>query len=126
MSLLPLGCWSSDGNLSLEAFEYVLDLSAGVRTIFEPVSVPKAAGLKDAIDARIYAVTPNRDELAALTGLPARTDRQVRKAAQTLHARGIEMVWVRLGEHGSLLSTTDDIIEIPAIAGRRGGRQRRR
>jgi len=104
-----------DGNLSLNALEYALDLSAGVRTIFEPVSVPKAAQLKDAIDDRLHAVTPNRDELAALTDLPTRTDRQVRTAARALHDRGVELVWVRLGERGSMLSTANDIIEIPAI-----------
>lgn len=104
-----------DGNLSLDALDYALDLSAGVRTIFEPVSVPKAARLKDAIDARIYAVTPNRDELAALTDSPTRTDRQVRTAARVLHARGIELVWIRLGERGSMLTTDDHTIEIPAM-----------
>ena len=104
-----------DGNLSLDALGYALDLSAGVPTVFEPVSVPKAAGLKDAIDARIYAVTPNRDELAALTDSPTRTDRQLRAAARSLHTRGIELVWISLGERGSLLSTTDHTIEIPAM-----------
>lgn len=104
-----------DGNLSLEALEYALDLADGVRTIFEPVSVPKGAGLKDAIDGRVYAVTPNRDELAALTDSPTRTDRQVRTAALTLHDRGVELVWIRLGERGSMLSTADHTIDIPAV-----------
>ncbi|NNF64027.1 MAG: carbohydrate kinase [Acidimicrobiia bacterium] len=104
-----------DGNLRLDALEYVLDLSNGVRTIFEPVSVPKAAGLKEAIDARVHAVTPNRDELAALTDLPTRTDKQVIAAAQDLHDRGIELVWIRLGERGSLLSTPERAIELPAM-----------
>lgn len=104
-----------DGNLRRDTLDYALDLSAGVRTVFEPVSVPKAAGLKDAIDDRVYAVTPNRDELAALTDLPTRTDRQVNTAARTLHARGIELVWVRLGERGSILSTDDHIVELPAM-----------
>lgn len=105
-----------DGNLRLDAFNYALDLAAGVRTVFEPVSVPKASALKDAIDARIYAVTPNRDELAALTDLPTRTDQEVRAAAIAMHARGVELVWVRLGERGSMISTTDHTIEIPAVA----------
>lgn len=104
-----------DGNLSTEALNYTLDLATGVRTIFEPVSVSKAAGLKDAIDARIYAVTPNRDELAALTDLPTRTDHQVRKAVHVLHDRGVELVWVRLGDRGSILSTDGCAIEIPTV-----------
>ncbi len=104
-----------DGNLSLDALNYALDLSEEVRTVFEPVSVPKAANLTAAIDARTYAVTPNRDELAALTDLPTRTDRQVHTAAQSLHARGVELVWIRLGERGSMLSTADHTIEIAAV-----------
>ncbi len=104
-----------DGNLRRETFDYALDLAVGVRTVYEPVSVPKAAGLKEAIDARVSVVTPNRDELAALTDLPTRTDRQLQTAARELHGRGVELVWVRLGERGSMLSTTDDIVEIPAI-----------
>ncbi len=105
-----------DGNLNRDTLDYALDLSASVRTVFEPVSVPKAAHLTGAIDARVYAVTPNRDELAALTDLPTRTDRQVRTATLALHKRGIELVWVRLGERGSMLSTTDHTIDIPAVA----------
>lgn len=104
-----------DGNLGSNAFNHALDLAAGVRTVVDPVSAPKAAGLAALLDARVYAVTPNRDELAALADLPTRTDRQVRTAARALHARGVELVWIRLGEDGSLLSTADDVIAIPAL-----------
>lgn len=104
-----------DGNLSRRAFGHALDLAEGVRTVFEPVSVPKAAGLKEVVDGRLYAVTPNRDELAALTDLSTRTDRQVRAAARALHDRGIELVWVRLGARGSLLSSVDEVVEIAAL-----------
>lgn len=97
-----------DGNLAPATLEYALDLTsaAGVRTILEPVSVPKAKALSELIRAErpVYAVTPNRDELTALTGLPAGTDRQLRRAADSLHARSVEHVWVRLGAKGSLLS----------------------
>lgn len=105
-----------DGNLRHDALDYALDLSADVRTVFEPVSVPKATGLKEAIDHRVDVVTPNRDELAALTDAPTRTDRQVRQAARVLHDRGVGTVWIRLGERGSLLSTDGDQVEIPAVA----------
>lgn len=104
-----------DGNLRRDSLEYALDLARGVRTVVEPVSVPKAAALKDSLDARVYAVTPSLDELGALTGLPTRTDRQMRTAARALHDRGVNVVWVTLGERGSLLSTTDEVVEIPAL-----------
>jgi pseudouridine kinase len=98
-----------DGNLALPALTLASDLAAAaqVRTILEPVSVPKAALIASSItaDRPLYAVTPNRDELAALTGLPTRTDAQLQKASDSLHRRGVEHVWVRLGARGSLFST---------------------
>lgn len=110
-----------DGNLTSATLEHALEVAATaeVRTILEPVSVPKAAALARTLSEQrpIFAITPNRDELAALTGLPTRTDRQVRLAAEALHRRGVEHVWVRLGSKGSVLSTTaGDVTAIPAIA----------
>lgn len=100
-----------DGNLTAATLDYARDLAtaAGVRAIVEPVSVPKAASLAAApgfFDARrpLFAVTPNRDEISALTGLPAGTARQLRAAADRLHERGVQHVWIRLGRRGSLLS----------------------
>ncbi|TAM85081.1 MAG: winged helix-turn-helix transcriptional regulator [Jatrophihabitans sp.] len=109
-----------DGNLPPAALTHARDLAAaaGVRTILEPVSVPKAAALAASVaaDLPLYAITPNRDELAALTGLPVRTDRQVRAAAADLHARGVEHVWVRLGRRGSLFSTASaKAVELAAV-----------
>jgi len=98
-----------DGNLSPGTLDHAIDVahSSGVRTILEPVSVPKATLLAAHIvaDRPLYAVTPNRDELAALTGLAVRSDRQMRLAADTLHRKGVRYVWIRLGERGSLLSS---------------------
>ncbi len=109
-----------DGNLRLDTLEHALDLAAaaGVRAIIEPVSVPKAKALAPVLtpDRPLYAITPNRDELGALTGQPTRTQRQLARAAAQLHDRGVELVWVRLGERGSLLSRDGaEPVEIPAV-----------
>ena len=108
-----------DGNLSTETLGFALDLAtaSGSRVVVEPVSVPKAAALAHLVstDRPLYAVTPNRDELAALTDLPTRTARQVSNAAAALHDRGVELVWVRLGSRGSLLSTPDGSTELAAV-----------
>ena len=109
-----------DGNLGPDALEHALDLAeaAEVRTILEPVSVPKAKLVAPLIttERRLYAVSPNRDELAALTGLPVRTDRQLRLAARSLHRRGVKHVWVRLGKQGSMLSSDQgEAVDIPAV-----------
>ncbi|MGB0101358.1 MAG: PfkB family carbohydrate kinase, partial [Nocardioides sp.] len=97
-----------------------LDLAtaAGARVVLEPVSVPKAAALASLVTSAhpLHAITPNRDELAALTDLPTRTDRQVERAVQALHDRGVEIVWVRLGADGSLLSTPEGAQRLAAVA----------
>jgi pseudouridine kinase len=100
-----------DGNLAPETIGFALDLASasGTRVVLEPVSVPKAAARAHllAADRPVHVVTPNRDELGALTGLPVRTARQVERATEDLHERGVELVWVRLGAEGSLLSTRE-------------------
>ena len=110
-----------DGNLAAETLSYARNLaaSAGVRTVIEPVSVPKAAmlaaipGLFDRAHP-IYLVTPNRDEVTALTGLPAGSVAELRAAAAALHASGVTYVWIRLGAAGSLLSGPDGTHRISA------------
>jgi pseudouridine kinase len=97
-----------DGNLPSAVVQAALDsaAAAGVRAIVEPVSAPKARRLVQHLtaDRPVYAITPNRDELAAMTGLPTDTVQQVEAAAEALHRRGVRLVWVRLGERGSLMS----------------------
>jgi pseudouridine kinase len=97
-----------DGNLAAPTLGYALDLAAdlGTRVLLEPVSVPKAIALAPLLESApaCFAVTPNREELEALTGLPTRTDHQLGRAVDLLHGRGVELVWVRLGPAGSLLS----------------------
>ncbi len=108
-----------DGNLGTATLGFALDLAnaAATRVVLEPVSVPKAAALAPLVtpERPLHAVTPNRDELGALTGLPTRTARQVARAAAALHDRGVELVWVRLGPAGSLLSAPGGTTELAAV-----------
>lgn len=94
-----------DGNLSAATIGRALDLAeaAAVPVVLEPVSVPKAARLQPLLGRPLRAITPNRDELAALAG----ADLTVDAAVDRLHEAGAELVWVRLGPEGSLLSGPD-------------------
>jgi sugar/nucleoside kinase (ribokinase family) len=91
-----------DGNLPATTVDAVLAL--GVRVVVDPVSVPKARRISPLLSrARpVYAITPNEDELAALGSVAE------------LHDRGVEVVWVRRGPAGSLLSTPGGVIELDA------------
>jgi pseudouridine kinase len=108
-----------DGNLAPVTAGAALDLAAaaGVRAVVEPVSVPKAARLAGQLRSGrpVYAVTPNAGELAALAGRPAGTDQEVREAVRALHGAGVELVWVRLGARGSLLSGPGGCEALPAL-----------
>ncbi len=98
-----------DANLDATVIRWLLSAAqeAGVRSVFEPVSVAKATAAAPVFDGsvRVHTVTPNVDELAALVGARvADTVEGVRAAADVLHGRGVEHVWVRRGTRGSLLS----------------------
>ena len=88
-----------DGNLSPAQVDRALAAarSAGVPAALEPVSVAKASRLA-AVVRDLFLLTPNRDELAALTG---RGSDDWRGSVADLHARGVEHVWVREGADGS-------------------------
>jgi pseudouridine kinase len=98
-----------DANLDAAVIRWLLSAArdAGVRTVFEPVSVAKATLAAPVFDGSVpvHTLTPNVDELAALVGAPvADTVDGVRAAAEVLHRRGVAHVWVRRGTRGSLLS----------------------
>ncbi|MEZ5093232.1 carbohydrate kinase family protein [Nocardioides sp.] len=78
---------------------------ARVPVVLDPVSVPKADRVSAVLDPRhpVLLVSPNRDELGALTGHSTGSRSELVGAARRLCAMGAENVWVRLGADGSLL-----------------------
>jgi pseudouridine kinase len=63
-----------------------------------------------------WAVTPNVAELGALVGAPVPdTVAALTAAAHALHAQGVEVVWVRRGPRGSVLSGPGGVTELPAL-----------
>lgn len=107
----------ADGNLPTPVLQRVLDIDH-VPVMIDPVSAPKArrmAGLLQ--DSRpVHTITPDRRELAALSGLPAESTEDIRRAAGVLLSRGVQRVWVRRGPEGSTLVTSDGACEVPAYA----------
>lgn len=104
-----------DGNLAHGQASLVVAAAAaaGVRVAFEPVSVAKAARLADLVHD-LFLVTPNADELAALTGRPGD---EWREGVADLHARGVEHVWLRHGAEGSwMCSRGAEPVHLPAAA----------
>ena len=87
---------------------------SSVRVVVDPVSVAKTERLLAILRAGLplHTVTPNLDELQALTGAEGCTDSDLRLAAAQLHSAGVEHVWVRLGVSGSFLSSMRDGVQL--------------
>ncbi len=103
----------TDCNVSPACLAWLCAFSArrGVRLLIEPVSVPKAQKLL-AISRTgpVYCITPNRQQLEALTG---ETDQA--KALPKLHGMGFENVVVHKGAGGALVSSGGQVVEVPAF-----------
>lgn len=103
-----------DGNLAHAQVARVVSAAeaAGAPLAFEPVSVAKAARLADLVHD-LFLVTPNADELAALTG---RLAADWRASVADLHDRGTAHVWLRTGADGSwMCSRGQDPVHLPAV-----------
>ncbi len=106
-----------DGNLPTATLAHALRVAGARRipVVLDPVSAPKAALIGPLLDGvRVHTLTPTTDELVALTGLddPA-------AAADALHARGVEVVWLREGVRGSVLlraGVAPERVVLPAVA----------
>lgn len=113
----------ADGNLPEATLSHLLTLAAEANApvVFEPVSVPKAARLRAALNAGLapHTVTPNVPELSSLLGRDVPdTPHALRAAAAELHAQGVQLVWVRRGTRGSLLSTPGGTHDLDALHAR--------
>jgi pseudouridine kinase len=82
---------------------------AKVPLVIDPVSVPKAKRLVELLKLKlpIMALTPNRDELAVLAGIPVKTAPDLARAARRLHDMGVVHVLVGLGAAGCFVSSDD-------------------
>ena len=98
-----------DANLEPEVLVCALDLAAHhrVAVAIDPVSVPKSERVRAMLHAShpIALLTPNRDELAHLVERNSINDADLDSACRTLHAQGVQTVWVHLGMAGSLVSS---------------------
>lgn len=68
--------------------------------IIEPVSVTKASKLSDLDLQGVYMITPNQEELHAITGSDVGSEQS---QATLLHKGGVTNVWLRKGNEGSVI-----------------------
>lgn len=93
-----------DCNLGKESLEWLLQYArrAQIPIVVEPVSVPKAARLKDLDLNGVLMITPGEAELAALQN------------GTGLRERGVQNTWLRKGKNGSALMGEKEEFHVPA------------
>jgi pseudouridine kinase len=103
-----------DCNLSSSCIEWILAFcrTHSIPCVLEPVSVAKASPLAGMNLADVLLVTPNRAELAALSGSPI--SENVEASIERLLERGVQNIWMRKGREGSELFSRKEIIRLPA------------
>ena len=92
-----------DGNLPEYALEYLFRNAGSAPVFVDPVSAFKCRRFLPWLGA-VSALKANRLEAQALCGWPVDSDLAVARAAQWLHAQGVQQVVLSLGEHGAYWS----------------------
>jgi len=87
----------------LDTVQKAVDLCSEFETkvILNPAP---AADLPDEIISKIDIITPNEIEAERLTGVEVKDENDARKAAESLHKRGINTVIITLGSGGAYVS----------------------
>ena len=100
-----------DANLPINSMEWLIAFSRhnNIPLIIEPVSVEPARKLVNIDFNGLYMVTPNEDELPAMTSAED-TESQVEELLQ----RGVEYVWLHRGPEGSVLYNRTQTLSLHA------------
>ena len=88
----------ADGSISREALKWLIEFSkeTGTKMILEPLSVPAVRKFRNINLSGLYLITPNEDELPAITDTA-----DYNTAILNLLNQGIAHVWLRQGAGGS-------------------------
>ncbi len=106
----------ADCNIGVSCLAWLSTFSAkhNLRLLIEPVSVPKAKKLLKFRRIRpIFAITPNKQQLEALTGEP-----EIGAALRKIHTLGFENVIVHRGGQGAVASSPAGRFDVKAIGAR--------
>jgi len=104
-----------DTNLPDDALGWLTDTLTDIPIFADTVSTTKAPRLKPYLSS-IHTLKAGANEAEALMGMQAGTTAQMRKVAASLHAEGVERVFITRGEQGVFYSTAEvDGVEKPRL-----------
>jgi ribokinase len=88
---------------------------AHTRVILDPAPAPRDP-LPHELYSLVDVITPNETEAALLTGADTETEEGIKKAAQTLLARGVKTVVVKAGARGAYYAEGDSFARVPGFS----------
>ncbi|MEW9121101.1 MAG: PfkB family carbohydrate kinase [Thermotaleaceae bacterium] len=88
-----------DTNLCSETLTFLLQSFPDTTFFLEPVSTAKSERVREHIGA-FHTIKPNRLEAEALSGISIATKEDLRKAANYFLKKGVQRVFISLGEEG--------------------------
>lgn len=106
-----------DTNCSAEALQWMVTFAKNnhQKIIIEPVSIAKASKLATLDLDGVYMITPNQEELHAIATIDSEEESVL---VSHLLLRGVEKVWLRKGNQGSVLFDNSYSLElsVPTIS----------
>jgi pseudouridine kinase len=106
----------ADTNLADSALAWLSD-SVGDATLFvDTVSTTKALKIKPYLHA-VHTLKPGLAEAEAIAGMKAKTVRQLPRLADWFHNKGVQRIFISLGDKGVFYSTDDiqGIAKLPSV-----------
>ncbi|MDO4811667.1 MAG: carbohydrate kinase family protein [Eubacteriales bacterium] len=105
-----------DANLPQASIEWLCE-HCTVPIIADPVSTVKAVKLQNVLH-RLYAIKPNRLEAELLSGVEIRTETDVVTAGDRLLQKGVNSVYLSLGDKGLYAVTKGECVRVvcPKVA----------
>ncbi len=100
-----------DANISTASIQWLICFAKThqQKLIIEPVSVAKATKLSSLNLEGVFMITPNEQELMAITNLNTNSESTL---VQSLLHRGVQQVWIRKGNQGSVICKNNDSITL--------------
>lgn len=105
-----------DTNIPQNTLEYILNNNKDTVFFIDTVSTAKASKIKDLL-GYFHTLKPNIYEVEMLTGIFPKTDEELRKAADYILEKGVEQVFITMGEKGVFYANKDSKgkITIPPV-----------
>lgn len=101
----------ADTNIPEASLEFLVN-NCTAPVFIDPVSTKKAEKLRSILP-KIHTLKPNRLEAELLSGVPIRSNEDVKAAADVLLAAGIQRVFISLGADGVYAATAQQQLHLP-------------